>query len=177
MTKAILILLITVQAELLSTYTFTNANGNEATSQQRHTIPHETENRFNAQKSQRHITDYYSFTIQPNCGLEMTLTSLTLDEKRSSKGIRNWTIRSSLDDFATDLKTFNLPDNTKLRNDQTITLDYKEKHYRVPKSAGLYNAAPYRAYDHDPLIIGLNLANKLSLQIRPARYPKPSRSL
>jgi len=142
--KSLIILLFTlntVQAELLSTYTFTDAIGNEATfesdnqpnngtlsAMNRGTglTPKKAKNTFNAQNwstGTLDMTDYYSLTIQPNCGFEMTLTSLTLDSRRSNKSIRNWSIRSSLDDFATDLKTFNVPDDTNLRNDQTITLN------------------------------------------------------
>ncbi|MEN8218732.1 MAG: ExeM/NucH family extracellular endonuclease [Pseudomonadota bacterium] len=145
MMKTILILLFTlntVQAELLSTYTFTDAIGNEATIEpdnqpnngtlsaiNRGTglTPKKAKDTFNAQNwstGTLDLTDYYSLTIQPKCGFEMTLTSLTLDEKRSNKGIRNWSIRSSLDDFATDLKTFQVPDDTKLRNAQTITFSF-----------------------------------------------------
>ncbi|OAD22183.1 conserved hypothetical protein, secreted, partial [Candidatus Thiomargarita nelsonii] len=134
--KSLIILLFTlntVQAELLSTYTFTDAIGNEATfepdnqpnngtlsAMNRGTglTPKKAKNTFNAQNwstGTLDMTDYYSLTIQPNCGFEMTLTSLTLDSRRSNKSIRNWSIRSSLDDFATDLKTFNVPDDTNLR--------------------------------------------------------------
>jgi predicted extracellular nuclease len=131
----------TVQAELLSTYSFTGANGNEATfepdNQPNHVTvsaisrgtgltPKNAKNTFNAQnwsKSTLNLNDYYALTIQPHCGFEMTLTSLTLDEKRSSKGIRNWSIRSSLDNFATDLKVFNVPDNSNLRTAQTVTFN------------------------------------------------------
>jgi predicted extracellular nuclease len=159
MTKAILTLLFTlntVQAELLSTYTFTNAIGNEATFEpdnqpNKGTLspinrgtgltPKKAKDTFNAQNwstGALDMTDYYSLTIQPNCGLEMTLTSLTLDERRSNKGIRNWSIRSSLDDFATDLKTFNVPDNTKLRNDQTITLNASFTNLTTPVEFRIY---------------------------------------
>jgi len=155
--KAILILLLTlntVQAELLSTYTFTDTIGNEATIEpdnqpnngtlsaiNRGTglTPKNAKGTFNAQNwstGTLDLTDYYSLTIQPKCGFEMTLTSLTLDEKRSNKGIRNWSIRSSLDDFATDLKTFHVPDDTNLRNAQTITFSFR--HLTSPLEFRIY---------------------------------------
>lgn len=52
----------------------------------------------------------------------MTLTQLRLDERRSGTGIRTWSVRSSLDAFATDLAVFNVPDDTNTRTDQTINL-------------------------------------------------------
>ena len=51
--------------------------------------------------------------------------------------------------------------------DEPHIIDYKEESYGASKSAGLYNADPYRASDHDPLIIGLNLANSSSQAQRP----------
>jgi hypothetical protein len=52
----------------------------------------------------------------------MTLTQLVLDERRSSTGIRNWSVRSSLDSFASDLHEFSVPDNDSTRTGQTINL-------------------------------------------------------
>ena len=65
---------------------------------------------------------YYSFTIQANTAFELTLSSIELDERRTSTGIRDWSIRSSLDNFTTDLATFNVPDNDDTRPDQLINL-------------------------------------------------------
>ncbi len=66
--------------------------------------------------------DYFSFSITPESGYALSLTSLILDEQRSGTGIRNWSVRSSLDSFSSDLATFSVPDNTSLRSDQTTTL-------------------------------------------------------
>ncbi|MEW6156783.1 MAG: hypothetical protein AB1813_05085 [Verrucomicrobiota bacterium] len=67
-------------------------------------------------------TDFYSFTITPDAGFDLTLTSLQLDERRSSTGITSWSVRSSLDNFSSDLSLFNVPDDTNTRLDQTTTL-------------------------------------------------------
>jgi hypothetical protein len=67
-------------------------------------------------------TDYYSFSITPSTGFGMTLTSLVLDERRSSTGIRNWSVRSSLDSFASDLASFAVPDNDDVRTSQSTAL-------------------------------------------------------
>ncbi len=152
----LLFTLNTVQATLLSSYTFTDAIGNEATfepdnqpnnatlsamSRGNGLTPKKAMNTFNAQSwstGTLDMTDYYALTIQPHCGFEMTLTSLTLDEKRSGMGIRNWLIRSSLDDFATDLSTFNVPDDTSLRNDQTITLNASFENLTGPVEFRIY---------------------------------------
>lgn len=69
------------------------------------------------------LNDYFSFSITPQAGYELSLTSLILDEQRSGTGIQSWAVRSSLDSFVSDLGTFSVPDNTSLRSDQTTTLD------------------------------------------------------
>jgi len=69
------------------------------------------------------LNDYFSFSITPQTGHELSLTSLILDEQRSGTGIRSWAVRSSLDSFVSDLATFSVPDNNSLRFDQTTTLD------------------------------------------------------
>jgi hypothetical protein len=67
-------------------------------------------------------TDYYSFSITPSTGFGMTLTSLALDERRSLTGIRNWSVRSSLDSFASDLASFAVSDNDDTRTAQSTAL-------------------------------------------------------
>lgn len=53
----------------------------------------------------------------------MSLTELQLDERRSGTGIRDWMVRSSLDDFASNIGTgFSVPDNSETRADQRISL-------------------------------------------------------
>jgi hypothetical protein len=66
-------------------------------------------------------TDYFEFTLTPDSGFAATLTSLVFDERRSGTGPRDIAVRSSLDSFATDIITFNVPDNTSTR-EQTVSL-------------------------------------------------------
>lgn len=66
--------------------------------------------------------DYYTITISANLGFELTLTSIVFDERRSGTGIRDISVRSSLDGFLVDLATFNVPDNSNVRT-ETINLD------------------------------------------------------
>ncbi|MDA0196067.1 MAG: lamin tail domain-containing protein [Bacteroidetes bacterium] len=65
--------------------------------------------------------DYYTFAINSNEGYLLTLTKIELTERRSSTGIRDWSIRSSIDGFTADIITFNVPDDD-LDRDQTINL-------------------------------------------------------
>ncbi len=83
-------------------------------------------------------SDYYTFTVTPNPGYEMTLTGLELDERRSGTGIRNWLIRSSLDGFSLDLQVFSVPDDTATRVNQGLVLG--------PSFAALAGPVEFRLY-------------------------------
>ncbi|HSS00913.1 MAG TPA: myxococcus cysteine-rich repeat containing protein, partial [Kofleriaceae bacterium] len=61
--------------------------------------------------------DFYRFTVTPAAGNTMNLVALQLDERRSGTGIRRWSVRSSLDGFATDLAAFTVPDDTAFRTE------------------------------------------------------------
>jgi hypothetical protein len=66
--------------------------------------------------------DYFAFSITPEIGWTMTLTDLLLDERRSLTGIHEWSVRSSLDGFASDLESFAVPDNDLTRANQSLLL-------------------------------------------------------
>ncbi len=66
--------------------------------------------------------DYFQFSITPSGGYSMNLTSLSLSERRSGTGIRTWEIRSSVDNYASALGTFSVPDDTNTRTGQSVTL-------------------------------------------------------
>jgi len=55
--------------------------------------------------------DYYEFSITPAGGYAATLTNLIFKERRSSTGIRDVALRSSLDGYVGDIFTANVPDN------------------------------------------------------------------
>jgi len=67
-------------------------------------------------------TDYFTFSVQPATGFQARLDSIVLDERRSSSGIRNWAVRSSLDNFATDLITVSVPDDDMTRTNRKVAL-------------------------------------------------------
>lgn len=58
---------------------------------------------------------YHSFTVEPGAGYTMTLEQIDFYESRSGGGPRRWELRSSVDNFATSIATFNIPDNTQSR--------------------------------------------------------------
>ncbi len=49
------------------------------------------------------LNNYYSFSFGASSGFQAALSSLELSGRRSGTGIRNWSVRSSLDNFSSDL--------------------------------------------------------------------------
>lgn len=68
------------------------------------------------------LNRYFTFSIQAQAGFNVSLNRIELDEDRSATGIRNWQVRSSLDNFTTVLAVFSVPDDTNIRTAQTINL-------------------------------------------------------
>lgn len=66
------------------------------------------------------LNDYYSFTLTPGVGVTMDLGTLTFAERRSGTGIRDFSIRTSLDGFATDVFTAAVPDDTATRDQSFV---------------------------------------------------------
>jgi hypothetical protein len=66
--------------------------------------------------------DYFAFSLTPESGWDMSLSQLSLDERRSATGIRAWSVRSSLDAFSSDLGYFEVPDDADTRVGQTTLL-------------------------------------------------------
>lgn len=87
------------------------------------------------------IGNFFSFTVNPQTGYQMTLDSIALDERRSSTGIHNWEIRSSLDNYTTSLASFNVPDNENWRSGQTANLS--------SLFANLNSAVEFRIYGNN----------------------------
>ena len=67
--------------------------------------------------------EYFTFSLTPDSGYEMSLSELQLDERRSGTGIRDWLVRSSLDGFVSNIgAVFSVPDSLATRTDQSISL-------------------------------------------------------
>ncbi len=69
-----------------------------------------------SQSSTLDTGDFFSFTITPNTGGTTSLTRFAFDEKRSSSGPLQWVLRSSLDNFTSNLASAILPDDDLLRS-------------------------------------------------------------
>ena len=68
------------------------------------------------------LGDYFAYTVTPQPGFQLSLTSIMLDERRTAEGIRNFEVRSSLDNYASALSTFTVPNDSLFRSNQTTTL-------------------------------------------------------
>src|ERR1044071_463181 len=92
--------------------------------------------------------DFYSFTVAPATGKAMNLRALQLDERRSATGIRSWSVRSSLDGFASDLAVFSVPDDTNSRtetaqlpavfHDLTTAIEFRIFGYQSEAASGTW---------------------------------------
>ena len=82
--------------------------------------------------------DYYAFTLAPDDGYQMSLSGLELDERRSSTGIRQWSVRSSLDGFGADLGLFTVPDDTATRVNQATSLGFAFQELASPVEFRIY---------------------------------------
>lgn len=127
-------------ADQLGIYTFTGAAGNEATypvdsqpanaafsdmSRGTEVTASASANRFSASQwsaSGIDSNDYFEFSIAADGGYAVTLTNLAFQERRSNTGIRDWSLRSSLDGYTADIATTNVPDNDSDRN-HSVALD------------------------------------------------------
>jgi len=127
----------TCTIELVARFSFTGAAGNEATfaadladpalattpmmSRGIGVTPATSADGFSASAwttaATRDANDFYSFTVAPGAGKAMNLRALQLDERRSATGIRSWSVRSSLDGFASDIAVFAVPDDTSTRTE------------------------------------------------------------
>ncbi|MDT7833486.1 T9SS type A sorting domain-containing protein [Flavobacteriaceae bacterium S356] len=60
---------------------------------------------------------YFEITVTPNSGFEINITDINFGERRSGTGMRDYQVRWSIDDFASDntIATVNVPDNTSER--------------------------------------------------------------
>ena len=81
------------------------------------------------------MEDYFSFTLEPLPGFEVTIDQIQWNERRSSSGVRQWLWRCSLDDYTLNIggvtydsgqrfdrhQTLPLPSDTFTRLDEAIT--------------------------------------------------------
>lgn len=84
--------------------------------------------------------DYFSYTVAPNSGLSVALTSIEFDNQRSGQGVQNFQVRSSLDNYASPVQTpVRIPANTTaFRSNDTITLGSQFSSLSAPVTFRLY---------------------------------------
>ena len=90
------------------------------------------------------LGNYFAYTVTPQQGFQLSLTSITLDERRSDTGIRNFQVRSSLDNYASAISTFTVPNDSLFRSNQTTTLGTSLSNLSSPVTFRIYG---YNAVD------------------------------
>jgi hypothetical protein len=129
----------TLQAAVITTYDFTGAAGNQASTgatgvasgltasvldRGSGLTPDAAANSISStgwSTAGIDLTDFYGFTLTPNAGFTLNVDSIVFSERRSGTGIRSIAVRSSLDGFVGDLFTASVPDDTLTRR-QTVNL-------------------------------------------------------
>jgi hypothetical protein len=88
--------------------------------------------------------DYYGFSLSPDVGYQLSLSAFEIDERRSGSGIGEWTVRTSLDGFTSDLSPgpISVPDNTNTRSDQRLVFD-------GVMYSGITEALEFRIYGYE----------------------------
>ena len=100
------------------------------------------------------LTKYYEFKISPNLAGNVTFTKLNFAVQRSATGPRSFSVRSSLDNFSTDLvdstaNALNLEvhsNNFFIKEDVNTKLDGTNVVLRSPSFTHLRNAVTFRIY-------------------------------
>lgn len=103
--------------------------------------------------------DYYEFQIKSNSGYVLNLDSIVVSERRSNTGIRTFAVRSSLDNFGSDVSVTQVPDDNLTRNNQrtplgsafkniasSTTLAFRYYGYGAEADAGTWRLDSIRIY-------------------------------
>jgi hypothetical protein len=113
-------------------------------------------------------TDYLQFSLAPNSGHMLNLSGITMNIRRSTTGTaagsgpNNWSLRSSLDGFSTDITTGVLSLNTSPTtnvalgaafNDLTSTITFRLYGYNATVTSGGLNRFCYQNITVNGLII------------------------
>jgi len=83
--------------------------------------------------------DYMEFTITPNLGKQFTVTSIVVQWQRSGTGNTQIALRSSLDNYATNLDTVKAVSD--LTTTQTFTWTFSQPNSSTPVTYRLYSYA------------------------------------
>jgi hypothetical protein len=86
------------------------------------------------------LSDYYTFTLTPATGFGLDLNTIEFSDRRSATAPLNMAIRSSLDAFAGDITTLTLANDTSFHR-QIITLG--------PAFDGITSAVEFRLYGYN----------------------------
>ncbi len=81
--------------------------------------------------------DWFGWSVGPAAGHALTLTQVVVPERRSASGIRAFALRSSHDNFATDIFTALVPDDTLVRR-HTVALGTEFAGIQTPVEFRLY---------------------------------------
>jgi hypothetical protein len=165
------------EQQVLTVYTFTGAKGSErsflpdfqparaiATAMERGAgieASHAVDGFGGAGWTKSNTADagqYFQFTVTPNSGLVLNLSSLRISEKNLGAGARLWSLRSSLDGFSQDLANFTTTAEDAATGSQTVDLGTAFQ--------GLGQAVTFRLYGYSAPATRLRIVAGWPISIR-----------
>jgi hypothetical protein len=101
--------------------------------------------------------DYFSFSIKANQGFKLNLDSIVFGQRRSNTGPASYSVRSSLDGFQNDLGSGSCPTNITYNNRislgtafqsvaSTVTIDFRFYGYGAGAATGTWRLDSVRIY-------------------------------
>lgn len=128
--------------------------------------------------------DWFGWSVGPASGHALTLTTVVVPERRSASGIRGFALRSSRDNFASDLYTAFVPDDTLVRRHSIAlgsafagvetSVEFRLYGYQAESTSGTWRLGTSSTASENPLRIVPELLVTGSLEATRVTAPEPS---
>jgi len=130
------------------------------------------------------LDDWFGWSIGPASGHSLTLTQLVIPERRSASGIRAFALRSSRDNFVSDIFSAAVPDDTKVRSHSVAlgsafagvesSVEFRLYGYQAESSSGTWRLGTSSTTADNPERILPELLVMGSLEANRVTAPEPS---
>ena len=100
-------------------------------------------NEFGWEQADQPNGQYFTFTIQPDSGYRMDISGFSFAERAPGPASMAWALRSSIDSFASDIASGNLPSNLPVFFTYSVPLSYANLNAPVEFRLYAYYLAPF----------------------------------
>jgi hypothetical protein len=128
--------------------------------------------------------DWFGWSLGPASGHSMTLTELVIPERRSASGIRAFSLRSSRDNFASDIFSATVPDDTLVRRHSVslgtafagidTAVEFRLYGYQAESGSGTWRLGTSSTTSENPDLILPELIVAGRLEANAVSAPEPS---